>query len=289
MKGTAVRNETDGADPAPTAPRTTAARRNRRRPRVTEVIIGELRSDIASGRLPLGSKLPSERVLAAEFGVSQPTVREAVCVLDAMGLVEVRHGSGTYVSRNVEDFLAVTLRTVLQMERVGILEALEARDLIGAHSARQAAAKATEADIGAVGDAAARCDEAGTVPSMARAVVDFQCRVSAAAHNPLLYALESFLIKLIMKLQLTAEAERGVEFWREQTARFSRPRHDLHALLVARDADALESAMCAYLAQQRDWFAADPQTVSATLSNPELLRAVDDAFPDLGTDPSGGG
>lgn len=267
------------------SPAAQAARRARRRPRVTEAITSELRTEIAAGRLPAGSRLPSERQLAADFGVSQPTVREALSVLDAMGIVEVRHGSGTFVSGSIESFLSVTLQTVLQMGQVGILEALEVRDLLGARSARLAADQATPEDIEAVLLELTRCDDATTVDDMASAIVLFQCRLSAAAHNPLLLALETFLIKLIMKVQLLAEADRGIDFWKKQTALFSRQRHELYRLLVARGADGLENAMRLYLSDQRKWFEADSQVTGIKLSDPGLLRALDETFLDVAVGP----
>ncbi|HZR50571.1 MAG TPA: GntR family transcriptional regulator [Streptosporangiaceae bacterium] len=61
-------------------------------------IHGELRDLIGSGRWPAGSLLPSQAELAAQFGVSIMTLRQALQLLTDEGLVQARHGSGTYVS-----------------------------------------------------------------------------------------------------------------------------------------------------------------------------------------------
>lgn len=58
-------------------------------------ILGEL----AEGRYPVGSRLPAERELSLKYGVSRPTVREAIIALEVQGLVEVKIGSGAYVRR----------------------------------------------------------------------------------------------------------------------------------------------------------------------------------------------
>jgi GntR family transcriptional regulator len=58
-----------------------------------------LAADIAGGTLPAGSQLPTENDLIARFGVSRPTVRRAVQNLIGRGLVEIRRGKGTYVTR----------------------------------------------------------------------------------------------------------------------------------------------------------------------------------------------
>lgn len=61
-------------------------------------IHGLLRDRIATGQWPAGSPLPAQRELAGEFGVSLMTLRQAVALLIDDGLVDTRHGSGTYVA-----------------------------------------------------------------------------------------------------------------------------------------------------------------------------------------------
>jgi GntR family transcriptional regulator, transcriptional repressor for pyruvate dehydrogenase complex len=60
-------------------------------------VLHELRQAIGSGQLAVGGRLPPERELAASFGVGRSSVREALSVLQMSGLLEVRHGQGTYV------------------------------------------------------------------------------------------------------------------------------------------------------------------------------------------------
>src|SRR3954463_9031870 len=59
---------------------------------------GELRSELAAGGSPPGSRLPTETKLAEHFGVSRPTVRAALRELEALGLVRTQHGVGTFVA-----------------------------------------------------------------------------------------------------------------------------------------------------------------------------------------------
>jgi DNA-binding FadR family transcriptional regulator len=65
--------------------------------RLYRQIADQLRALIAAGEWPLGSRLPPERDLAVQLGVSRPSVREALIALEVEGLVEVRMGSGIYV------------------------------------------------------------------------------------------------------------------------------------------------------------------------------------------------
>ena len=66
--------------------------------RLYRQIAEQLRALIAAGEFALGSRLPPERDLAAQLGVSRPSVREALIALEVEGLVEVRMGSGIYVT-----------------------------------------------------------------------------------------------------------------------------------------------------------------------------------------------
>ena len=59
-----------------------------------ELVLHRVEADLAAGRLRIGGRLPGERVLAEQLGISRPSVREAVRVLEAMGVVRTATGSG---------------------------------------------------------------------------------------------------------------------------------------------------------------------------------------------------
>jgi DNA-binding FadR family transcriptional regulator len=126
--------------------------------RLYRQIADQLRGLIAAGEWPLGSRLPPERDLAAQLGVSRPSVREALIALEVEGLVEVRMGSGIYVT--ALDGATGAARAV--GEALGPFDIIRARALIESElasvAARQssaslvkrlrAAIKAMEDDIG---------------------------------------------------------------------------------------------------------------------------------------------
>lgn len=251
--------------------------RGAKRPRqITQVIVAEVISDIASKRLKLGEQLPSQQELAAQFGVSQPTIREAISALAAMGLVEVRHGSGAFVTRNVYDFVTSMLTTLVQVEDVGVLDVLGIRGVLASYSVERAALNATEEEIETIRRYMRACDEAREIQDMARAIVSFQLACSRAAHNPLLYALESFVIKAAMHLQLTVEGPRGTEFWLDQTSRFSVHRQQLVECIAARDAKGAVDVMKAYLAHQQEWFGNDDEMSHSTMHSGPWFTFNDD-------------
>ncbi len=101
-----------------------------------------LRHMIASGRLVASQKFPPEAELCDELGVSRGSLREAVRMLSALGVIESRHGSGTYVSQlRPEDIVGSLTLTVDLLPLSGLLDMYELRRVLEAHSAAQAAAR----------------------------------------------------------------------------------------------------------------------------------------------------
>ncbi len=81
--------------------------------RITEEIITQIRDYIAQGELQAGDRLPSEREMAQQLGVSRPTVREALQVLEHTGFVEILQGSGTYIKDIGKAALTAPLQILL--------------------------------------------------------------------------------------------------------------------------------------------------------------------------------
>jgi DNA-binding FadR family transcriptional regulator len=109
--------------------------------RLYEQISQKLAKAIADGKYELGQRLPSERELAQTFGVSRPTVREAIIALELDGLVDVRLGSGVYVkSRQPPGGTEGT-------KDIGPFELLEARRLIEGEACALAALRISDPEL----------------------------------------------------------------------------------------------------------------------------------------------
>jgi GntR family transcriptional regulator, transcriptional repressor for pyruvate dehydrogenase complex len=105
-----------------------------------------LRQMISSGRLEAGQKFPPEPELCEELGVSRGSLREAVRMLSALGVIESRHGSGTYVSQlRPEEIIGSLALTVDLLPLSGLLDMYELRRVLESHAAAQAAAKVDDA------------------------------------------------------------------------------------------------------------------------------------------------
>jgi DNA-binding FadR family transcriptional regulator len=104
-------------------------------------VAGEIAGRIASGEYPVGRRLPSERDLAIAFGVSRPSIREAIIALEVDGLVEVRMSSGVHV------VASEPRGGKAAMTGVGPFELMEARRAIEAETCALAATRVTAADL----------------------------------------------------------------------------------------------------------------------------------------------
>jgi GntR family transcriptional regulator, transcriptional repressor for pyruvate dehydrogenase complex len=216
------------------------------RRRVADQIVAALHGEIASGALPPGTKLPTERELAARFGVNPGTIREALRALGAIGLVEVRHGSGAYVALDFDAVLTVSLGTVVQLEDTSVLELVALLRALNLHAAELAVGHATEEDVERVAAAAEATTNAGTVREAADAVGAFLISFAESTHNGLLTALVRFLVQLVVELEISSHKQRSNEFWRKWAAQTSDYRIAIAAALRARDQEKLVAAVAAY-------------------------------------------
>lgn len=126
--------------------------------RLYRQIAEQLRSLIVQGEFALGQRMPAERDLATELGVSRPSVREALIALEVEGMIEVRTGSGIYVRSNTPK--ATSPEAEDAPTSWGPLEVMSARLVVESEVAALAATHAQKADIQAMRDGLAQMREA---------------------------------------------------------------------------------------------------------------------------------
>src|SRR5262245_42895541 len=102
---------------------------------------------VARGALQPGQRLPPERVLADQLGVSRPTLREAICALTVLGVLDVTPGAGTYVSRLTPEVLARPLRFMIEANPGSLRELFEFRLQLEVGAAEVAATRINATDI----------------------------------------------------------------------------------------------------------------------------------------------
>lgn len=153
-------------------------------PRVEQL----LRERIDAGNWAVSQRIPSEAALASELGVGRSSVREAVRLLARDGLLDVRHGVGTFVTERPDD-AGGELSSLLR--RAQLLEVCEVRRALEVEAARLAAERARPEDLARV---RRRLDERhehhdGSPDRFVAADLDFHRGVVDLAGNPVLSAL----------------------------------------------------------------------------------------------------
>ncbi|WP_298434875.1 FadR/GntR family transcriptional regulator [Geobacter sp.] len=115
--------------------------------KISTQIAEQIRSSILAGEFAPGQKLPPERELAEMFGVSRPSVREALNLLSAAGFVESYQGGGTVVKSLVESASGPTLSELIKGESERALDVIEVRKCMEAWTAYYAAQRALPEDL----------------------------------------------------------------------------------------------------------------------------------------------
>jgi GntR family transcriptional regulator, transcriptional repressor for pyruvate dehydrogenase complex len=115
--------------------------------RVAEEVAQRIRTLILDGTFPQGKPLPSERVLTEQFGVSRGSIRDAFRMLEMIGLLETRHGRGTFPHELTVDRLVAPLASVMTYQQDLQDELLDVRRMFEPAVARAAATRMTEEDL----------------------------------------------------------------------------------------------------------------------------------------------
>jgi GntR family transcriptional regulator, transcriptional repressor for pyruvate dehydrogenase complex len=115
--------------------------------RVAEEVADRIRVLILDGTFAQGQPLPSERVLTEQFGVSRGSIRDALRMLETIGLIETQHGRGTFPRELTVDRLVAPLASMMTFQQDLQDELLDVRRMFEPAVARVAATRATDDDF----------------------------------------------------------------------------------------------------------------------------------------------
>lgn len=165
--------------------------------RASQDVVQQIKTHIFDGNLAPGERLPSEKQLGEQFGLSRITVRDAMRVLESQGLITIRVGAGggAFVTSSNPESANELLTDLLRLQRANIRELVEARLVIETSIVNFASQRATRADIEAMQRAIdnARAGRVAGNPNFMTHSVDFHVALAKAAKNPvLLFTVNSF-------------------------------------------------------------------------------------------------
>ena len=173
-----------------------------RRPITREHLLGYLTDQILDGKIKGGEKIPSERELATQSGLSRPVVREVLRALQARGLIATQPGRGAFVmpadSVNVAGSLDILARGASATPQ----DLIEARAGLEENNARLAAARITDEELKNLEALSRAFDQADNVIDRARCDLAFHGVLARASHNPVLETMFRAIIPLVFVQQL---------------------------------------------------------------------------------------
>jgi GntR family transcriptional regulator, transcriptional repressor for pyruvate dehydrogenase complex len=158
-----------------------------------ERLVEHLRAYVVEARLSAGDRLPSERELSERLGVSRASVRQAIVALEVQGILEVKHGEGTFLRTARMDTLPIAQLADLKRRLPDILDAREA---IEVKLAELAAERRTKSDLAAIDAALKKMEheiEHGTTGEQGDH--DFHQSVVRAARSELLARMYALILK----------------------------------------------------------------------------------------------
>ncbi|PTB17054.1 GntR family transcriptional regulator [Trinickia symbiotica] len=172
--------------------------------RAFEEIANQIRAELAEGRLKVGSRLPAERTLAVQFGVSRNTLREALRSLEHAGLVRLQKGAtgGAFISEGSGDVIA---KGLLDLHHVGSItpeQLTEARIWMESVIVREACRRATADDLELLAqnvEETVRATEEGDFPRRAEANFEFHRILARMTNNPIMVIMMDGLMGVLAR------------------------------------------------------------------------------------------
>lgn len=225
----------------------------RRRPRTLALELVESLGDrIRDGRIAPGDKLPTEAAIMEEFGVSRTVVREAISKLQASGLVETRHGIGTFVV-GLGDGAAFRIAPEQMGTLHDVIAVLELRIGLETEAAALAALRRTPENLAQMRSA---LDAFSAALAQGRDAVgpDFQfhLEVARATQNPHFAELMGTLGSMIIpRARLGAEAG-AQDAQRSYLQRANAEHENIYDAIANQDVEAARAAMRTHLANSRE-------------------------------------
>ena len=175
----------------------------------TDVVIDGIKSMLTRGELRAGSRLPIEKDLAAQLGVSRGSLREGVRALATLGVLETRQGDGTYVTSLDPGVLLSPLGFLADLQQPAhAADLLAVRRVLEAESVALAATRLTDEDLRRLEDvlrgvdALLASDPDVDLEQFVQADTDFHAIIAAASGNPPLAAIIDSLVGRTFRARL---------------------------------------------------------------------------------------
>lgn len=216
---------------------------------LTDDAIAKIKDMIVAGTLTAGDRLPPEKELGEQLGISRNSLREAVKALAFMGVLDVRHGGGTYVTSLQPNILLTSLAFVTDMQdERSMREMFEIRRVLEVHAAREAARSATPEQLLALRAELKTPDEISTPDKYLEHGVAFHKILCDMAGNEYLTAL---VASLNARPLMERTSSGGVG--KETAERSSRAHHEIVEAIANGEVDRAGELLDSHISGQELW------------------------------------
>src|SRR5499427_2113140 len=212
----------------------------------TEQVVAHVRGLIERGALRPGDRLPAERDLALQIGVSRPTVRAGLRALAAMGVIQSRHGSGTYIPEGPPTLGSEPLSFLAALHGFTREEMYEARRIMEVGAAGLAAERATAEQLAALAEEVASLF--ATMEDPQRFLVhdiNFHRALASASGNPIVASIVEMVSALYYERRRQTAAHASDRDLRDAAEMHRR----IYQAVRSKDADGARKAMHEHLAK----------------------------------------
>jgi GntR family transcriptional repressor for pyruvate dehydrogenase complex len=209
--------------------------------RITATLISQLKKQIVSGAISPGDKFPPERELAKTFHVNRASMRQALKVLEMMGVLTQRVGDGTYLSNSAETLLTEPLNFLVLIDGLSAQQLMDTRLIAEPELAALAAERSTSEDLAALRTAIVALEKSKTQRERINAELEFHDAMLRASGNRVF----RLLFRDIYRILLTNAASKSKGFDLDRTLSFHRR---VYSAIKLHDAEAARGAMRDHLA-----------------------------------------
>lgn len=204
---------------------------------LSQQIVGDLKNDILFGRLLPGEKVPSQRVLAQQLGVSRATLREAFTQLELEGLIETRHGTASRCRNLLEHRFERSLEGAgdnFEFQR----QVMEARAALEGEAAYYAALRASDGELVQLDAEFNRMQarSADTTLAKAKADLSFHMLIAQSSHNLLIISFSQIFYNRYFNAIYGVLSRTLKKFGRYPDG-ISSQHSEIHKALMQRDAE----------------------------------------------------
>lgn len=243
-----------------------------------------LESKILGGEWPPGRKLPSERSLAEQFGVSRPVIREVLKTLQAQMLVDVQPGRGSFVRQLEPGSGRGSMEQMLRMGSITTRDLISARKVLESEAAALAAVNRTDEQLESLGATLDAFEGAGSTHEAVGLDVAFHQGIVEASGNAVILIMFGSIKPLVQAMVLRSLTDR-------RSRRSGAPiHHEILRAIANKNANAARKAVSSHITLAEEYYGRDldipladvlNQRAVANREHAALLRDVSESIKSL--------